>query len=185
MKDIVNEIKQDFKMHDEKHKQIEEMAKDYYGYSIDLEDDCKFVAEEMYNKGHRKIPENSVVLSRDNYNRLKRDSELFEELVKKKVHLETVIELSNAQYEKVLEENKSLLRLISLIDDLPEKSLLDLDKWIESIKAKERKETAEKILDLLVPDCKACDENWHSGCLCLRATLAEKIAKQFGLEIKE
>ena len=47
------------------------------------------------------------------------------------------------------------------------------------------KETAEKILDLLVPDCKACDENWHSGCLCLRATLAEKIAKQFGLEIKE
>lgn len=48
-----------------------------------------------------------------------------------------------------------------------------------------RKETAEKILDLLVPDCKACDENWHSGCLCLRATLAEKIAKQFGVEIKE
>lgn len=47
------------------------------------------------------------------------------------------------------------------------------------------KETAEKILDLLVPDCKACDENWHSGCLCLRATLAEKIAKQFGLEVKE
>ena len=47
------------------------------------------------------------------------------------------------------------------------------------------KETAEKILDLLVPDCKACDENWHSGCLCLRATLAEKIAKQFGVEIKE
>ncbi len=47
------------------------------------------------------------------------------------------------------------------------------------------KETAEKILDLLVPDCKACDENWHSGCLCLRATLAEKIAKQFGLEVEE
>lgn len=46
------------------------------------------------------------------------------------------------------------------------------------------KETAEKILDLLVPDCKACDENWHSGCLCLRATLAEKIAKQFGLEVE-
>lgn len=47
------------------------------------------------------------------------------------------------------------------------------------------KETAEKILYLLVPDCKACDENWHSGCLCLRATLAEKIAKQFGLEVEE
>ena len=51
----------------DKEKQIEEMAKDYYGYSIDLEDDCKFVAEEMYNKGYRKLPEDSVVLSREEY----------------------------------------------------------------------------------------------------------------------
>ena len=50
-----------------KEKQIEEMAKDYYGYSIDLEEDCKFVAEEMYDKGHRKLTENSVVLSREEY----------------------------------------------------------------------------------------------------------------------
>ena len=54
-----------------KEKQIEEMAKDYYGYSIDLEDDCKFVAEEMYNKGHRKLPEDSVVLSKEEYEKLK------------------------------------------------------------------------------------------------------------------
>ena len=60
----------------DKEKQIEEMAKDYYGYSIDLEEDCKFVAEEMYDKGHRKLNEYSVVLSgeqcveivQDNYN---------------------------------------------------------------------------------------------------------------------
>ena len=55
----------------EQEKQIKEMAKDYYGYSIDLEDDCKFVAEEMYNKGHRKLPEDSVVLSRKEYEKLK------------------------------------------------------------------------------------------------------------------
>lgn len=49
---------------------------------------------------------------------------------------------------------------------------------------KVRKIMAEReILDLLVPDCKACDENWHSGCLCLRSTLAEKIAKQLGVEV--
>ena len=110
--------------------QVEEMAKDYYGYSIDSEADCKFVAEEMYNKGHRKLSEDSVVLSREEY-----------------------IDLSR--------------------------------NYVGEQVAQARKETAEKILDLLVPDCKACDENWHSGCLCLRATLAEKIAKQFGLEVEK
>ena len=51
--------------------QIEKMAKDYYGYSIDSEVDCKFVAEEMYNKGHRKLPEDGVVLSREEYEKLR------------------------------------------------------------------------------------------------------------------
>lgn len=161
----------------DKEKQIEEMAKDYYGYSIDLEDDCKFVAEEMYNKGYRKLTEGSVVLSRDNYNRLKRDSELFEELVKKKAHLETVIELSNAQYEKVLEENKSLLRLISLIDDLPEESLLDLDKWIEAIKAKECKETAEKIYRMADEICTGSQNDGDK--------ILAMIKDNFGVEIKK
>lgn len=63
-----------------------------------------------------------------------------------------------------------------LIEDVPD---FEVEK---DIKTQSSKETAEKILDLLVPDCKACDENWHRGCLCLRATLAEKIAKQFGVE---
>ena len=84
----------------------------------------------LYEQGYRKIPEDSVVLSREEYIDLSR----------------------NYAGEQV---------------------------------AQARKETAEKILDLLVPDCKACDENWHSGCLCLRATLAEKIAKQFGLEVEK
>lgn len=51
--------------------QVEEIAKDYYGYSIDSEADCKFVAEEMYNKGHRKLSEDSVVLSREEYEKLR------------------------------------------------------------------------------------------------------------------
>ena len=119
--------------------QIEKMAKDYYGYSIDSEADCKFVAEEMYNKGHRKLSEDSVVLLREEYNEIK-------------------------TYQSYIPEMK---------------------KAFDKVRNAAIKETAEKILDLLVPDCKACDENWHSGCLCLRATLAEKIAKQFGVEIKE
>ena len=69
----IEEIKQDFKMQEEKNKQIEEMAKDYYGYSIDLEEDCKFVAEEMYDKGHRKLPKDSVVLDEDIVDHIKKE----------------------------------------------------------------------------------------------------------------
>ena len=55
----------------------------------------------------------------------------------------------------------------------------------DEIEKQARKETAREILELLVPDCNSCDENWHNGCLCLRATLAEKIAKQFGIDLGE
>lgn len=47
-----------------------------------------------------------------------------------------------------------------------------------------RKETAKEIIDMLIPNCEVCDENWHKGCLCLRATIAEKIAKQYGVEVE-
>lgn len=35
-------------------KQIDEMAKYLYGFSIDTEADCQYVAEELYNAGYRK-----------------------------------------------------------------------------------------------------------------------------------
>lgn len=92
--------------------------------------DIKAIARELYEQDYRKVPEDSVVLSREEY-----------------------IDLSR--------------------------------NYVGEQVAQARKETAEEILDLLVPDCKACDENWHSGCLCLRATLAEKIAKQFGVEVEK
>jgi hypothetical protein len=34
--------------------QIEEMAKDLYGYSIDTKEDCEFVAKLLISKGYRK-----------------------------------------------------------------------------------------------------------------------------------
>lgn len=48
-----------------------------------------------------------------------------------------------------------------------------------------RKETASEIIDMLIPDCKSCDAEQHKGCMCLRAKLAGKIAKRFGVQIKE
>ena len=138
------------------------MAKDYYGYSIDSEADCKFVAEEMYNKGHRKLPEDSVVLSRE--------------------------ELSKEPYNDFCKGCPNVrVRSSGITDCCADYSCEQFQKYARLIELykQSRNETAEKILDLLVPDCKACDENWHSGCLCLRATLAEKIAKQFGVEVQD
>ena len=39
------------------------------------------------------------------------------------------------------------------------------------------KETAREIIEMLIPDCEVCVEAWHKGCMCLRAKLAGKIAK--------
>lgn len=114
----------------------------------------------LYEQGYRKLPEDSVVLSREEYKKLQ----------------EVITDL---KYDKFDLKNK--------ISEKDNKIAL-LEETIDCIKFNvdfARKETAEKILDLLVPNCKACDENWHSGCLCLRATLAEKIAKQFGVEVVE
>ena len=115
------------------------------------------IARIYYKAGYRKFPKDSVVLSREEYEKLKRVEAEKDRLYEIKLDLENqLIEKGWTEYEGADEIEKRI-----------------------------SKETAEKILDLLVPDCKARDENWHNGCLCLRATLAEKIAKQFGLEIKE
>lgn len=129
----------------DKQKQIEEMAKDYYGYSIDLEEDCKFVATEMYDKGHRKIPENAVVLTREEYDELKQAKILLE------FREETIkyLEEANIRYSEAL-ENKS-------------------------------KETAEKILKPLYDACK--DDSY--GQVVVDFAILERLAKQFGVKIKE
>lgn len=98
-----------------------------------------WIAQKLVENYQPKLPEYSVVLSREEYDEIK-------------------------IYKSYIPEMK---------------------KAFDKVRNAAIKETAEKILDLLVPDCKACDENWHSGCLCLRATLAEKIAKQFGVEVEE
>lgn len=116
----------------------------------------------LYEQGYRKLPEDSVVLSRE--------------------------ELSKEPYNDFCKGCPNVrVRSSGMTDCCADYSCEQFQKYARLIELYEqsRKETAEKILDLLVPDCKACDENWHSGCLCLRATLAEKIAKQFGLEVEE
>lgn len=116
----------------------------------------------LYEQGYRKLPEDSVVLSRE--------------------------ELSEEPYNDFCKGCPNVrVRSSGMTDCCADYSCEQFQKYARLLELykQSRKETAEKILDLLVPDCKACDENWHSGCLCLRATLAEKIAKQFGVKVEE
>lgn len=155
----VEEIKQDFKMQEEKHKQIEEMAKDYYGYSIDLEEDCKFVAKEMYDKGHRKLTKDSVVLSKE---------ELQEIIVKAKVK----------EKEKIRELKKEVKELYKLLIQEKEGSFWD---GVNEGMLKGSNETAEKILNELVGHTFE-DDGWT---WTVSKEDIQWIADKQGVEIKE
>ena len=91
-----------------------------------------------------------------------------------------VDKLYNAGYrnckDKVVLSKEELNMLIGNIEKSSEIKAEELEKV--------RKETAREIIEMLVPPCEACDENWHKGCLCLRTTIAEKIAKQYRVEVE-
>lgn len=137
--------------------QIEEMAKDYYGYSIDLEDDCKFVAEEMYNKGHRKLPEDSIVLSRE--------------------------ELSKEPYNDFCKGCPNVrVRSSGMTDCCADYSCEQFQKYARLIELYEqsRKETAREILNELIDS-----SNKITFFDCRMALGLDKLAKKYGVEIKE
>lgn len=110
----------------------------------------ELVAEALIKLGYtkNKIPEDSVVLSKEEYE-----------------GKEIVVEMSGSH-----------------------KLRLTVGKFGEMgrvIEEYTRKETAKEIINMLIPDCKYCDEDWHRGCLCLRETIAEKITNKYGVEVEK
>jgi hypothetical protein len=190
-KENVNEIKQDFKMQEEKHKQIEEMAKDIE--TIEKEEGNKLLnetlsyvkkhhkynskedyslahiktlyeltAEKLYKQGYRKLPEDSVVLSREEYERLK--------------HYEWRVTSGVCMTQKEWFDFCN--------EDSNRRTCLRIEE-----REKERKETAERLESELKAFIKVwkMSEDDAMSILFYRA-LFEKIselAKQFGVEIKE
>lgn len=87
----------------DKEKQIEEMAKDIentiLGLGIHL---CNKSAEKLYNLGYRKIDKDSVVLSKEEYEALKKQIEYWEH--ETKVARQDLFEESKETAEKILNE---------------------------------------------------------------------------------
>ena len=110
-KQLVNEIKQGFKMHEEKHKQIEEMAN--FIHRTEFVDISRYeeetIAKELLKHYQPKLPEDSVVLTMQEWKQIK--NSLYyskEELEKKlqKARKETAEKFLNMIYWKAVKHIK-------------------------------------------------------------------------------
>ena len=113
-----------------------EMTKDVSnGINGVLAYEIQKLAEHLISLNYVKLSKDSVVLSR-------------EEFEKKKKHLQNVLELSNSQFEKVVKENEELTdREITKKLKMSEYFVIQDDCKFEMIPTREdiKKETAEKI----------------------------------------
>ena len=146
----------------DKEKQIEEMAEDIKTVETDA--------------GQKLLNETVVFVRKNHKYNSKKDFSA--------AHENTIYELTaDALYEqgyRKINENEVVISKEELESMVNAKM-----KCISDMAIIARKETAEAILALIVPDCKSCDENWYNGCLCLRASISEKIAKEFGVDLGE
>lgn len=164
----------------DKEKQIEEIKKYCCWYNkgkclanCGVEDICDLNCgfgqgmETLIEQGYRKLPKDSVVLSREEYE-------------KKKKHLQNVLELSSFQLENVVKENEKLK------EQLKDKKLLTEENYnklchlayfgYDDAYEKGSKETAEKIIDLIKTFCP--DKKFIE-------VITRIISERFGVEIKE
>jgi hypothetical protein len=152
-----------------KEKQIvEELANDIYGLKscdTSFEENCKLLAYDLITLGWIKPSENSVVLSREEMERLKNLSNLIP-----KLSLENL---------KLKEEQKEMQRAIA--KDNSVNWLLKQDRRITEKRVS--KETAEKIINPLL-DIEVIDEDYKQFFLDVCGKL-EELADEHSVEIKE
>lgn len=120
-------------------KQIEEMAKDIYeqkSCDTSFEENCKLLAYDLVTLGYQKVEEDSVVLSREEYN-------LIDHNIK---HLETVCNNLEKERDRLYEMK------LDLENQLIEKGWTDYE-GADEIEKRVRKETAREILQWLKDHC--------------------------------
>lgn len=115
------------------------------------------VAEALYNASYRKLPEDSVVLSREEYERLKRVENEKDKLYEIKLYLE---------------------------NQLIEKGWTDYE-GADEIEKRVSKETAENILNDLVKNCQYTFNIDGKPIVELDSDFVLNAAKSYGIEIKE
>jgi hypothetical protein len=94
----------------EQDKAIEEMTDYLFGNAIShdtqFKGDCRSIARDLYNAGYRKIPENAVVLTREEYDSVKDSVDLLREYES----VSNSLIKSNELCRKLVEDKKELKR---------------------------------------------------------------------------
>lgn len=112
----------------DKTKFVDILSSQLYGFSIDTVEDCVYVAEILYNAGYRKIPENAVVLTREEYDRLKRVEAERDRIYEIKLDLENqLIEKGFTEYVGADEIERATRK------ETAEKYHAEINKAIESV----------------------------------------------------
>lgn len=148
------------------------------------------LAEALYNAGYRKLPEDSVVLSREEYEILKLElaQKLYDDIfaiLKIKLWLygddAMTKNLNGLTKQKILDFTKKWGIEDNHLNEKDYSHINHLQAHDKQIQEQERKETAEKIL---LPLYDACKEDSY-GQVVVDFTILENLAKQFGVEIQE
>lgn len=187
----------------DKEKQIEEMAKDLEPY-IDLkrevfvsatekknvswmlsEEDNKVIAESLVEQGYRKLPKDSVVLSREEweeYRELKLGLILENLYICKQLIATEVVDCLRTHLPKDYEYLADWFEEHYAVNKNHELEYEQLKKYLEKPLTQASKETAEKILKEIMSciDINNCNKNEM-----LILNLCKTLAEQFGAEIKK
>ena len=163
----------DKEMIEEMVKILEKVAFEYKGYCINGKKRCPFdykrkccecaMAHTLYEQGYRKLPEDSVVLLREEY----------EKLTAPRLFIKPR-ELNQKELaEKLKDFNYGIIGVDeSSIEIIPTRAEIE-------------KETAEKILKDLIKNCQYTFGVNGKPIIALDGDFALNTAKQFGVEIKE
>ncbi len=131
----------------------------YYNECLGGAIDC---ANKLYNAGYRKLPENAVVLSREEY----------DELLARPLNA-----MGDLVISKIKNKNKEKIEKL-------EKTINEEYADISDYKDLVRKETAREIFNKLFPDSRFFNDNDVILIWQVKDMLKE-LAKQYGVEIKE
>ena len=118
----------------DKQKQIEEMAKDlkeeYFNSLVNKLSYNRF-AENLYDLGYRKIPENAVVLTEEEYKRLQRRNEICKTC--EEIATEMVKKARKETAEKFVERLKTQGDFVIRADEHDAMYYVDLCVWVDEI----------------------------------------------------
>ena len=126
--------------------------------------DTSLIAKDIYNAGYRKVADDEIVIKKRKYEQLKKYNR-----DRKRLRL---------KWQQAKQD----------LDDIYSNGfvlLVEHHEIVDKVARETRQETAREIINMLTPPCKACDANWHKGCMCLQKKIIKQIAQKYDIELED